>query len=427
MNSNDWTIRQKAILALCTLSIILDGFDTQVIGFVAPAILADWAITKADLAPIFGIGLLGMSVGAATGGYLGDRLGRRTGMIASTLVFGLATCAMATAGSVIELAGLRFIAGLGLGGALPIAAALVAEFAPPNRRGLAVSISIVCIPVGGILGGAIAAPLLPELGWRGLFGIAGALPIMVAAVHFVWLPESPSFLAARSVIPSAVHDPVAPNPPATLEANGQEGFFRSLSTLKLRADTFALWGAFASSLLGGYLYFNWLPVLLADAGFGLSTSSVGLLVYNIGCVASGIGVGALTTRTGPRAPLCGLGVLGAASALVLMVAMPTPQQPALLFPALVLQGFCLGGVQVLLYALAVDVFPAPIRATGIGSAASIGRIGAIVSSALGAAVLAWGASGFFATIAIALAICCSCVLLIRSVPFGGSRQTQDGS
>jgi AAHS family 4-hydroxybenzoate transporter-like MFS transporter len=425
VNDDDWTIRQKSILALCALSIILDGFDTQVIGFAAPSLLAGWNITKADLAPILGIGLLGMSLGAAAGGYVGDRLGRRVGMIASTVLFGLATCGMAAADSLWKLAALRFLAGLGLGGALPIAAALVAEFTPPNRRSLAVSISIVCIPIGGIVGGLFAAPLLPKIGWRGLFVIAGALPIVIAMVHVFALPESPSFLRARDKQRRTLREMGGLVDASTAQMAGGTGFFRSLSSLGLLGDTFALWAAFGASLLSGYLYFNWLPVLLADAGFELSTTSLGLLVYNIGCVASGIGVGAIATRVGSRTPLLLLAGIGSGGALVLMFLMPTPHHSEWLMAALALQGFCLGGVQVLLYALAVHVFPPEIRATGIGSAASVGRIGAIMSSALGAVVLAWSAFGFFLTIATALAICAFCILMVSHHDTGAAMPTGD--
>lgn len=409
MTGSVWTLHQKSILALCALSIVLDGFDSQVVGFAAPALLADWNISKADLAPIFGIGLLGMTLGAAAGGYVSDRMGRRFGMIASTMLFGTATCAMAIAGNVWQLGGFRFLAGMGLGAALPIAAALVAEVTPPDRRSLAVSISVICIPIGGIVGGFFAAPLLPVIGWRGLFLIAGILPIIVAMVHVFALPESPSYLQARR---SALADMTSPDKGVIQDETQDTRFFPTLLSLGLMGRTFALWGAFSASLLSGYLYFNWLPVLLADAGFALSTTSMGLLIYNVGCVIAGLCVGALAIRMRTRLPLLILAAGGAGSAAVLMFLDLSPTRSEWLMPALALQGFCLGGVQVLLYALAVDLFPARIRATGIGSAASMGRIGAIVSSALGAVVLVWGGFGFFLTVMLAMVFGTMCILIV---------------
>lgn len=400
-----WTIRQKAVLALCALSIILDGFDTQVLGFAAPTLLSDWKIDKGQLAPILGIGLFGMTIGAAMGGYVGDRLGRRLGMIASTILFGLATCAMAAATNLWTLAAFRFVAGIGLGGALPIAATLVAEFAPANRKSLAVSISIICIPVGGILGGMFAAPLLPLIGWRGLFLIAGALPLVVAVIHWFALPESPSF--QKPPVQGAERQGQQLDPPE------RANFFQSLAAMNIVGDTIALWAAFFASLMSGYLYFNWLPVLLAESGFALSATSLGLLIYNVGCVASGVIVGAIATRAGAQRPLVILAASASFGAILLTQFALTPDRTELLMIALGVQGFTLGGVQVMLYALAVQFFPAHIRTTGIGSAASIGRLGAIISSALGAVVLASGSFGFFLAIAIAQLACMMCVLKIR--------------
>lgn len=391
---------------MCALSIILDGFDTQIIAFAAPALLSDWGLGKSDLAPVFGLGLFGAAIGAAAGGYVGDRLGRRIGLIGSTFVFAAATCALALARSIAEIAVMRFVSGLGLGAALPIAAALVAEFTPPHRRSLAVSISVICIPAGGILGGLVAAPLLPALGWRTLFLVAGALPLVVVAIQIASLPESPVFHAARA----AGRGPVAiDDGPGTLKHR----FFDVIATARLWTETLALWLAFAASLLSGYLYFSWLPVLLSSYGFPLKAASVGLLVYNLGCVLAGVVMGAIAGRVGIRLPLILSAASGAVGALCLTLVPPSPDGVLWLYVALAMQGFMLGGVQVLLYALAVNLFPDEIRATGIGSAASIGRVGAILSSAVGAAALAWGSGGFFLVIAAVQAVCLLCAVVIR--------------
>ncbi|WP_374598034.1 MFS transporter [Sphingosinicella sp.] len=418
-----WTTRQKMVLALCALAIILDGFDTQVIGFAAPALLADWPISKADLAPILGIGLAGMMLGAALGGYIADRLGRRVTMIGSVMTFGLASGAMALAGNLLELGFLRLIAGLGLGAAFPVATALVAEFTPANRRSLAISISILCVPAGGILGGLFAAPLLPVIGWRGMFVIAGVLPLCVAILLAFFLPESPSFLRSRNVArsePEPESEEQARQPRPHTKAGSS--FFRTVSEKNLRADTILLWGAFTVGLLSNYLYFNWLPVLLTETGFDISASSIGLLVFNIGGVAGGLGAGLLTMRLGTRIPLSLVAGGGGLSALAIALFPLSPHDAFWLLPALALQGFCLGGTQILLYALAAHVFPVEIRATGIGIASSVGRLGAVISTTLGALVLAWGSTGFFLTIGAAMAAGTVCILAIkRHDPAGRSR------
>ena len=166
IDSGPWTAWQKRVVLLVALAIILDGFDNQILGFVAPVLLKQWGITRDALAPVFAAGFFGMVVGAMAGGFLGDRLGRRPALIGSVVVFGVATGLTALADNLFTLGALRAVAGLGLGGAMPNAATLLAEFAPRRWRSLSVTLGIVCIPLGGVGGGFVAAALLPVWGWH---------------------------------------------------------------------------------------------------------------------------------------------------------------------------------------------------------------------------------------------------------------------
>src|SRR4051794_13330747 len=188
-----WTRYQKWLVCLTAITIVFDGMDNQLLGITIPALIADWHVTRAAFAPVVSLGFAGMIVGSAVAGYLGDRIGRRTALLGSIAVFGVCTLAVAFVDGVRGLTALRFLTGIGLGGAMPNATALAAEYVPRNRRALAVTITIVCVPLGGTLAGLFAIRAIPLLGWRGMFIIGGVLPIVTAAVLSRLLPESPRF------------------------------------------------------------------------------------------------------------------------------------------------------------------------------------------------------------------------------------------
>jgi MFS transporter, AAHS family, 4-hydroxybenzoate transporter len=189
---------QKIVVMLAALSIVMDGFDGQLIGFAIPLIIKEWGITRGAFAPVVAAGLIGMGIGSACAGLFADRFGRRWAVIASVFVFGTATCAIGLAPDLLTIAALRFIAGLGIGGALPSSTTMTAEFTPLRRRTLAVTATIVCVPLGGMLAGLFASVVLSMYGWRGLFLIGGSFPIVLAAVLFFALPESPRFLVRHA-------------------------------------------------------------------------------------------------------------------------------------------------------------------------------------------------------------------------------------
>lgn len=192
-----WSTSRKQVLLLCALAIILDGLDNQILGFAIPSMIKEWSVTRGDFAPALALGFVGMTVGTPIGGIVGDWLGRKVALIASVFLFGAATLAIAAAHGVGEVSLYRFLAGLGLGGALPAATALIAEFTPKRNRSLSVMLGIVCIPIGGMIGGVLAAQLQPEYGWRMLFVVSGILPMIVALILVAALPESPQYLLAR--------------------------------------------------------------------------------------------------------------------------------------------------------------------------------------------------------------------------------------
>jgi AAHS family 4-hydroxybenzoate transporter-like MFS transporter len=181
------------LLVFAALAFGVDGMANQVLGLAIPALIRDWGASRAAFAPVAALGLIGVAVGAALGGMLGDRFGRRAGLIGSVLLFGLMTTGTAFAHGMTSLTCLRLLAGLGIGGAIPNGAALISEFTPAHRRSLAIALGMVFIPVGGLLAGIVATAMLPQFGWRGLFLIAGALPLLLALVFLrASRPTTPS-------------------------------------------------------------------------------------------------------------------------------------------------------------------------------------------------------------------------------------------
>jgi len=197
LDSHPWSTYQKLLTTLIALAVVFDGFDIQILGFAIPALIRDWHVSRDAFGPILAVGLGGMVLGGPLAGYLGDRVGRLTTLIGCVAIFGMATLATAFAQGLVGVSMWRLIAGMGTGGALPNVSALTAEFAPLRRRPTAVNLTLVCVPLGGMLGGVLAAWVLPTFGWRWLYAIGGILPLLCAIVLWAVLPESPRFLARQ--------------------------------------------------------------------------------------------------------------------------------------------------------------------------------------------------------------------------------------
>ena len=384
-----WSGYQQWLVFLTALTIIFDGIDNQLLGVTIPSIMAEWHVARSAFAPIVAFGFLGMMVGGAAAGMAGDRIGRRDALLGSMIVFGVATLAVSTAGSVFALAVLRFVAGVGLGGAMPNAAALAAEYVPIGRRAIAVTLTIVCVPLGGTLAGLIAIPALPALGWRALFVLGGIVPILAAGALFRVLPESPRYLATRPdrwaelrILLERMGLPVDADT-AFVKRSAQELARAPLKAIfepALRRDTFALWAAFFSCLLAVYLGFSWLPSILTTAGLGPSVASTGITVFNLGGVGGAIGGGLLIARFGSRPTMLTLTALAIAGAATLSLMSITSRTPVLeIIAMLAFTGGMINATQTTMFALAAHVYPTTMRATGVGTVVSIGRAGAVLS------------------------------------------------
>jgi AAHS family 4-hydroxybenzoate transporter-like MFS transporter len=429
LDQGNWTTFQKALTLLAAAAVIFDGFDIQILGFAIPSIMREWHLVRAQFAPVLAIGLAGMALGSPLAGYFGDRFGRRTALIGSVVVFGAATMATAFSHGLIELAVLRFITGMGAGGALPNAGALAAEFAPIRWRPVAVTLTIVCVPLGGMIGGVAAARILPALGWRVLYKVGGTAPILLAALLLWALPESPRYLARKShrwhelttLLRRMGHQlsgGVQFEDRVERTAESRSALKSLLGTEYLR-DTLGLWFAFFSCLSAVYLVFGWLPAMLTAQGLDLATASSGLASYNFGGVIGVLIWAAVVSMIGSRVPLLVGAVGGAASALVLRLLSFEPGAGhALLIGAFGLHGLFVNAVQTTMYALAAHVYPTKVRASGVAAAASVGRLGAILSSITGASIIQAGRGAYIKWLAISM-VCSAIGLAVVGKHFQG--------
>ncbi len=423
-----WSAYSKWLVSLVALTVIFDGIDNQLLGIVIPTVMGEWSVPRDAFAPVVALGYLGMMAGGAIAGAAGDRFGRRTALLWSMVVFGATTMGAAVIDSTTSLGLLRLASGIGLGGAMPNAAALAAEYVPLDKRPIAVTVAIVCVPLGGTLAGLLGIRALPELGWRMLFVIGGAIPVVAAVLLRMLMPESPRYLARhparwpelRALLGRLGHriDADAAFEDTTEHAGSRLSLGAVFERAFLR-DTLALWGAFFSCLLAVYLGFTWLTTLLTGAGFAPGPANTGITAFNFGGVAGALIGGAAIGYLGSRLAMLVMtaGAIACAVALSTMTIGPSDSVVAL-FVLLTATGAFINGVQTTMYALAAHVYPAIIRATGVGSAVAFGRSGAILTGYVGPWALTLGGShAFFAAVAVAMTVTfVSLSLVQRHVP-----------
>ena len=415
-----WTGYQKLLIFGTALTIILDGVDNQLLPNAVPTLIREWERPRADFINALSIGPFGMMIGGLIGGILGDRLGRRTALLGSVLAFAVLTLAIAFVDTIEMLATLRFLAGVGLGGAMPNAATLASEYVPRRQRPFAVTLTIVCIPLGGAIAGELAARVIPAYGWRMLFILGGVIPIILAAVLWKVLPESPRFLVKRRErwpeltrtmrrighdIPNDVEYTEAA--PAAGAGPAKSASIGTLFSPSFARDTLALCASFFFCLMVNYVVILLLPAMLTadDVGFTQPAASRALAMSNYGGVAGAV-LGALVIqRLGSRVTMLGMSVGAIVCALVLAGYRIDPSDTVFLMVMLLLTGGLLNAVQTTMYALAAHVYPTEIRGTGVGFAVAVGRIGNVLAGYVGAYALDQGGPpGYFTSMAILMGI-----------------------
>lgn len=402
---------QIRTLVLCFLILVLDGYDTVVVGFIAPVLKSQLGVSPMQFAPVFGAGFLGLAIGSFVFGPVADRFGRRVTLICAVLLFSLFSILSALATSIEALIVLRLITGLGLGGAMPNAYTLAAEYCPDRMRSTLIAPLGCGISAGGVLGGLVAPHMVSHYGWQSMLILGGALPLLFSVFLIVWLPESASFLLTRGrqSEAQAIIQRIEPHTPLgdtrfTLDEVAGRGFPVShLLRSGLRGGTLLLWITGFMALLAVYFLGNWLTILIQESGVPFGRASLMTALYLTGNGLGAIFLGFLMDRMNPQYVVAGAFLC---AAVCLASFGHLTGIPGLALVALFLTGVGTGGAMTGTSILSTSFYPTATRATGVAWTLGMGRVGSIVGSMIGGVMLAaqWAPTIMFAVVSVPIAI-----------------------
>lgn len=413
-----------SLILLCTLVAIVDGFDTTALGVIAPTVALDWGLSLPAFAPALSASLVGMALGGAVGGMLGDRLGRRPIMISMFLIVMAATFASGFAQDIQQLEILRLLTGFGIGGTIPLGAALVAEYMPKKRRSFLLVVMFSGHALGGTLAGLLAPVLIDTFGWQSVFFAGGIAPALLAVALFALLPESARFLTARGTDAArarAVRLLARANPAAGVAADAQlstgeqrvaRGSVADLFTAGRASQTIFLWLTFFATQFVLFALASWMTGLFTQAGHSQAVGAYAQMLHNLGGVVGSLVFGLVSDRLSARPVLIGVNVgsilfvagLGAFAASPLALAMALAS------------GVFVLAAQLCLNAYTTGLYPTELRATGVGWALSFGRLGSISSPLVTGALMAqgWAPGSLFFAIAAVPFVSIAALALMRA-------------
>lgn len=361
---------EKSIVtvALCFAVAILEGFDIQALGVAAPKLAPELGLAPNQMGWVFAVSNIGLIVGAAVGGGLADRFGRKPIFIAAVLTFGLFTLATPLVNTFEHLFALRLLAGLGFGAALPNMMAIAAEISPPSKRASTAATMFCGMPLGGGTSALLTQLLPPDFDWRTLFIVGGALPLVLAPVMMVFM---------RETLQRAAHVRAERTPIVAALFGGR----RAMPTL-------LLWLAFLPTLLVLYLILNWLPTLVIANGLDRAIAPQASLAFNFASVAGALVLGRIVDRVGARGPL----TIAYAVLIGALLALANAHQLSTILICSAAAGFFLMGANYALYGVAPAYYPQNVRGTGSGASIAVGRVGSIIGPLFGGLLLSAGTS-----------------------------------
>ncbi len=423
INEQPFGAFQWLIFAMCFVIVLLDGFDTAAIGFIAPSLLSEWHLSKPDLAPVLSAALFGLACGALASGPLSDRLGRRSLLIGSVLLFGVACLGSAFSASIRELTVLRFVTGVGLGAAMPNAVTMMGEFCPDRRRATVINLMFCGFPLGAAFGGFLAAWMIPQFGWRSVLLLGGIAPLVLVVALLAKMPESVRFLVATRKPVERIRATLARVSAAAREAGGftmtetapQTDGKGAAVVLSRRyiVGSVMLWIAYFMGLVIFYASINWMPILLKDAGLAPKTATLISALFPLGGVGAVLS-GVLMDRFNANRVVAVCYALTAVS--VYCIGQAAGNVGALVV-IVFLAGVLMNTAQSSLPALAAAFYPTAGRGTGVAWMLGIGRFGGIAGSFLVAELTSRHVTfaNVFATVAVAGLVSCVALLIKQSV------------
>jgi AAHS family 3-hydroxyphenylpropionic acid transporter len=355
-------------VALCLLCAVLEGFDIQAMGVAAPRLVPEFGLSPDQMGLVFSVSNIGLVIGAAIGGWLADRIGRKPVFIGAVATFGLFTLGVALANNFTMLFVLRFLAGLGFGGALPNMMAMATELSAPGKRAQTAAIMFCGMPIGGGFSAVVTQVLPPDVDWRALFVIGGVLPMLLVPALWLYMTET-----------------LRPEEHTTTKRHST---WHALFGDGRAKPTLLLWAAFLPTVLILYLLLNWLPTLVVAKGFDRSVAPQSAIAFNFAAVAGAILFARLVDKYGTRTPL----VLAYAGLIGTLMALgPATNQGVILLLSGGL-GFFLLGANYALYGVAGSYYPLEMRGTGSGASVAISRIGSIMGPLLAGVMLGGGST-----------------------------------
>lgn len=399
MNTSAFTNPREKYAAwvapLCWMAVALEGFDLVVLGVVLPSLLKEptWGLNPNSASVISVIGLVGVMVGALATGPVSDLIGRRKAILVTVISFSVFTLLCAFAPNPLIFGLLRFLAGLGLGGVLPTALALINEYARRGRGGRATTTLMTGYHVGAVVTALLGIVIIERFGWQWMF-VIGALPALIL-VPLIWryLPESTAFLEAQNAGPAAKSGTssapkASKNPVGMLFHHG------------LARSTIAFWVTSFMGLLLVYGLNTWLPQIMREAGYELGAALALLLVLNVGAIVGLLIAGTVADRIGNRRS-----TIAWFTAAALFLALLSVKLPGIgVYVSVLLAGMFVFSAQVLVFAYVAHVYPAAARGTALGAASGIGRLGAITGPLITGVLLTAGLAypwGFYLFAAVA--------------------------
>ena len=420
------------IFLMCAAIMTLDGFDLGLLGFVVPAISADWGLPPSSFGFALSASLIGVAFGSAIAGWMGDRFGRRTTLLWMFVIGAIGSLLTAFATDLTTLSAFRFITGFGMGGTIPNVISLVNEFSPKRRRPFLVVLVYSMAAVGSVFASLIAAPLIGRFGWESMFVVGGVLPLAIGAVAFFLLPESVRFLIASGRDPARAAGLLQ----RLSGRSAEDELLRRALTVQQGAaaaavpstQLFAGWLQWVTPMLWvvfigtqALVFFNssWLPTLLKQGGFSIGVAIYATGLFHFGSVIGGLITSWLASRV-PLSRLLALLYLFATISLLLLGSGVRSDLAAYTLAFLV--GFTVVGASFCLGAFTSTCYPDALRARGVGWGLGIGRIGSIASPLLGGAAIAAGMSvdNIISTLALPAAVCCVVMVLVSRLHATGT-------